>query len=78
MEGWELDPSITWAASSVMGLDTLVDSGALIAHVGDALADGASVEGGFAAIIVDIFAGDALLPTLLEDSTWENLRTKCV
>jgi hypothetical protein len=77
MEGWELDPAIAWAASNFMGLGHLVESGALTAHVDDALGDSAVVEGGFAAVVVDIFVGAALLPALTEEATWRKLRERC-
>ena len=33
-------------------------------HVGDALADSATVEGGFAALVVDLFGEGDILPQL--------------
>ena len=76
MEGWELDPATVIVASNFMGLNALVGSGAVTAHVGDALGDAAVVEGGFAALIVDIFVQHALLPALTEEDTWLELKKR--
>lgn len=40
------------------------------------MGDSAVVEGGFAAVVVDIFVGAALLPALTEESTWHTLRDR--
>ena len=76
MAGWELDPATMMVAATHMGLDSLTQAGAVTGHVGDALGDEGVVEGGFAAIVVDIFAGAALLPALTEVSTWQRLRSR--
>lgn len=76
MEGWELDPATVIVASNFMGLNALVGSGAVTANVGDALGDAAVVEGGFAALIVDVFVEHALLPALTEEDTWLKLKRR--
>lgn len=76
MTGWELDAATAIVVSNFMGLGSLTGSGALTAHVGDAFADNAVVEGGFAAVIVDVFLEAALLPTVTEDETWLKLQQR--
>lgn len=41
-----------------------------VAHVGDALADTAAIDGGAAGIIVDLFADGQLIPQLTQVSRW--------
>eukprot|EP00850_Spirogloea_muscicola_P018190 SM000164S02252 [mRNA] locus=s164:155290:160361:+ [translate_table: standard] len=50
--------------------------GRLVVHVGDALADDAAVEGGFAGIIVDLYAKGVVIPPLQEASTWRAIKAK--
>eukprot|EP00850_Spirogloea_muscicola_P012708 SM000083S22755 [mRNA] locus=s83:286685:291924:+ [translate_table: standard] len=50
--------------------------GRLVVHVGDALADDAALEGGFAGIIVDLFAKGVVIPPLQEASTWRAIKAK--
>lgn len=76
MQGWDIDMATIFVASRFMGLGTLIDCGSVIAHVGDALGDKAVVEGGFAALIVDIFAENAMIPAMTEDTTWVKLRER--
>ena len=76
MTGWELDAATAIVVSNFMGLGSLTGSGALTAHVGDAFADNAVVEGGFAAVIVDVFLEAALLPAVTEDETWFKLQQR--
>ncbi|KAL3135876.1 hypothetical protein ABBQ32_007432 [Trebouxia sp. C0010 RCD-2024] len=73
MEGWDLDGSIYPVAREHMGLQQLEDSGALVCHTGDALADDAVVQGGFAGIVVDLFAEGQILPALCEVDVWKQL-----
>ncbi|KAL3161164.1 hypothetical protein ABBQ38_009533 [Trebouxia sp. C0009 RCD-2024] len=73
MEGWELDGSIYPVAREYMGLQQLEDSGALVCHTGDALGDDAVVQGGFAGIVVDLFAEGQILPALCEVDVWKQL-----
>ena len=64
MAGWELDPAVVMAARLYMGMDEVEATGRLTCHTGDALDPGATVEGGFAGIIVDLFADGRVLPQL--------------
>lgn len=41
-----------------------------VAHVGDALADTAAIDGGAAGIIVDLFADGQLIPQLTQVGAW--------
>lgn len=76
MEGWELDPKIYPVARDHMGLQQLEDSGALVCHVGDALAEDAAVPGGFAGIVVDLFAEGQILPALQQVEVWKQMAKK--
>ncbi|KAL0022081.1 hypothetical protein WJX79_004526 [Trebouxia sp. C0005] len=76
MEGWELDPKIYPVARDHMGLQQLEDSGALVCHVGDALAEDAAVSGGFAGIVVDLFAEGQVLPALQQVEVWKQMAKK--
>ena len=49
-------------------------SGRLTVHVGDALAEEVRVEGGFSAILVDLFADGVVVPQLQEAATWQALK----
>ena len=66
MAGWELDPAVVMAARLYMGMEEVEATGRLTCHTGDALDPGATVEGGFAGIIVDLFADGHVLPQLTQ------------
>ena len=68
MAGWELDPAVVMAARLYMGMDEVEATGKLTCHTGDALVPEATVEGGFAGIIVDLFAKGTILTSLTEVS----------
>jgi spermidine synthase len=51
-------------------------SGKLFVYIGDALASDATVEGGFAGLIVDLFAHGAVIPPLMLPETWEQLKSR--
>ena len=68
MAGWELDPAVVMAARLYMGMDEVEATGMLTCHTGDALDPGATVEGGFAGIIVDLFLDGHVLPQLTQAS----------
>lgn len=52
-------------------------NGRLRVHIADALKDpNVRVEGGFAGLIVDLFAEGAVIPELQEVDTWQRLRAK--
>jgi hypothetical protein len=50
--------------------------GRLVVHIGNALASGATVEGGFAGLIVDIFSDGAVIPALQLPETWQHLQAR--
>ncbi|KAK9816752.1 hypothetical protein WJX72_004639 [[Myrmecia] bisecta] len=76
MHGWELDAKVLDIAREYLEMSRLEGYGCLVAHVGDALSDEATVEGGFAGVIVDIFADNALVPALTQEATWRSLRSR--
>lgn len=48
--------------------------GKLAVHIGDAVGPEVSVEGGFASLIVDLFAEGRVIPALQDPQTWEKLK----
>jgi hypothetical protein len=56
--------------------DQAVASGTLTVHIGDAVGADVCVEGGFAGLIVDLFAEGRVIPALQESRTWELLKAK--
>lgn len=80
LEGYEIDQILVDNAREHLGLAELEsptgDGGVLRVHVGDALADTASVDGGFAGIIVDLFAEGEVLPQLRDPETWLALKSR--
>ena len=71
MVGWELDAAVVDVSREYMGLAPLMDSGALVARVGDALAEPPADElGACAGVVVDLFSRGRLLPELREAETW--------
>jgi spermidine synthase len=52
-------------------------SGKLHVHIGDALnLCNITIPGGFAGLIVDLFAGGAVIPALQQIETWQQLGEK--
>ncbi|KAG0605056.1 hypothetical protein M758_9G028200 [Ceratodon purpureus] len=51
-------------------------SGKLKVHIGDAVGPDVCVEGGFAGLIVDLFAEGRVIPALQEPETWEQLKAR--
>eukprot|EP00271_Cylindrocystis_brebissonii_P011747 TRINITY_DN2966_c0_g1_i5.p4 TRINITY_DN2966_c0_g1~~TRINITY_DN2966_c0_g1_i5.p4 ORF type:complete len:210 (+),score=61.48 TRINITY_DN2966_c0_g1_i5:1073-1702(+) len=49
-------------------------AGRLTVHVGDALGEDARLEGGFAALFVDLFAKEGVIPELQRVAVWRSLR----
>ncbi|KAA6421205.1 MAG: hypothetical protein FRX49_08904 [Trebouxia sp. A1-2] len=47
-----------------------------VCHVGDALAEDAAVSGGFAGIVVDLFAEGQVLPALQQVEVWKQMAKK--
>ncbi|KAH7663183.1 Spermidine synthase protein [Dioscorea alata] len=70
LEGWEIDGILIEIAREYFGLSGLEKpteaGGFLSVHIGDALSQSATVPGGFAAIIVDLFCDGKILPQLKE------------
>ena len=52
------------------------NSGKLTVHVGDALGPDVMVDGGFAGLVVDLFAEGRVLPALQEPETWRQLKER--
>ncbi|CAI5930824.1 unnamed protein product [Closterium sp. NIES-64] len=67
------------AAVTVIGTATEADLshadgiGRLVAHCGDALSSSATVPGGFAGIIVDLYSRGAVVAPLQREDTWRDL-----
>lgn len=81
IDGWELDEILVDRARQFFGLSDLEkgnngSGGVLRVCVGDALSPLASVEGGYAGILVDLFAGAKVLPQLEKVETWVEMREK--
>ncbi|KAJ4802838.1 S-adenosyl-L-methionine-dependent methyltransferases superfamily protein [Rhynchospora pubera] len=78
--GWELDELLINVARAYFDLSKVEEKnehgGYLSVCIGDALSPDATVEGGFAGIIVDLFADGKILPQLLEEETWAGLAKK--
>ena len=51
-------------------------NGRLTVHIGDALSEEVRVEGGFSAILVDLFADGVVVPQLQEAATWQALKER--
>lgn len=56
--------------------EVTTEGGTLTVCIGDALVPGASVVGGFAGLIVDLFSNGQVLPELQQAGTWESLRMR--
>ncbi|KAL2612309.1 hypothetical protein R1flu_024001 [Riccia fluitans] len=80
--GYEIDGLLVHQAREYLGLSALevptTEGGVLSVVVGDAFADSATVEGGFAGIIVDLFAGGELPPQLRQPETWVSLKRRLI
>ncbi|XP_031474827.1 uncharacterized protein LOC116247023 [Nymphaea colorata] len=80
LDGWEIDEILIDKAREYLGLSILEKrndaGGVLRVHVGDALSPDVAVPGGFAGIVVDLFADGEVLPQLEEVSTWMQLGKK--
>ncbi|XP_037437004.1 uncharacterized protein LOC119303947 [Triticum dicoccoides] len=78
--GWEIDPTVIELSRDYFGMSTLEKTtelgGSLSVHIGDALSPSATVEGGFAGIVVDLFADGKVLPQLQEVETWLEIAKK--
>ncbi|KAL3844965.1 hypothetical protein ACJIZ3_002368 [Penstemon smallii] len=80
LEGWEIDKILIDMSRDYLGLGDLekhtVDGGVLNIHIGDAFSPAAAIHGGYAGIIVDLFANGKVLPQLEEADTWLELYDK--
>ncbi|KAK9095732.1 hypothetical protein Sjap_021229 [Stephania japonica] len=80
LEGWEIDELLIDKAREYLGLCNLERSnqvgGVLCVHVGDALSPSATVPGGFAGIVVDLFSDGKILTQLEEVATWLELNNR--
>ncbi|XP_021745025.1 uncharacterized protein LOC110710981 [Chenopodium quinoa] len=81
IDGWELDDVLIDRARMYFGMSELEmttnnNGGFLRVCVGDALSPTAKVAGGYAGIIVDLFANAEVLPELEVAQTWLNIKDK--
>mmetsp|Transcript_34936 Transcript_34936/g.48449 ORF Transcript_34936/g.48449 Transcript_34936/m.48449 type:complete len:350 (-) Transcript_34936:245-1294(-) len=77
MRGWELDSQVVAAARAHMGLDDLEAAlPPLKVFESDIFDADAVVEGGFAGLVVDLFAFGKLLPELKEATTWRGFQSR--
>lgn len=78
--GWEIDPMIVELSRQFFGMSELEKAtesgGSLSVHIGDALSLSATVEGGFAGIVVDLFCDGKVIPQLQEVETWLQIAKK--
>ncbi|CAN6314217.1 unnamed protein product [Urochloa humidicola] len=78
--GWEIDPMIIELSRQYFGMSDLEkpteSGGSLSVHTGDALSPSATVEGGFAGIVVDLFCDVKIIPQLQEAETWLQIAKK--
>lgn len=78
--GWEIDGVLVDVARTYFGLSELEvptpQGGMLEVHLDDALQPSATVDGGFAGIIVDLFANGEVLPQLRQPETWFDLKKR--
>ncbi|KAH7442371.1 hypothetical protein KP509_03G085400 [Ceratopteris richardii] len=78
--GWEIDVILVDVARDFFGLSKLeaptTHGGVLQVCIGDALEPSASIDGGFAGIVIDLFANGEILPQLQEPKTWLELKKK--
>ncbi|XP_022137127.1 uncharacterized protein LOC111008681 [Momordica charantia] len=70
IHGWELDPSVIAVGREYFGVTKLEKEypERLLIYIGNALK--ASVKGGFAGILVDLFCKGSLIPELQDPTTW--------
>lgn len=74
VHGWELDPSVISVAREYFGLEKLEKKypDRLFVNTGNAL--NATVEDGFAGILIDLFSKGCVIPELQDAATWERLK----
>ncbi|PIN20031.1 hypothetical protein CDL12_07289 [Handroanthus impetiginosus] len=80
LEGWEIDEILIDKSRDYLGLCNLekgnMDGGILNIHIGDVFSPDAAISGGYAGIIVDLFAEGKVLPQLEEAAAWLDLYDK--
>ncbi|GFP78805.1 hypothetical protein PHJA_000024000 [Phtheirospermum japonicum] len=80
LEGWEIDEILIDKSREFLGLRDLekhsMDGGVLNIHIGDVFSPDATISGGYAGIIVDLFAEGKVLPQLEQAGTWLELYDK--
>ncbi|KAL3505678.1 hypothetical protein ACH5RR_031060 [Cinchona calisaya] len=76
IEGWEIDEILIHKSREFLGLSELEKCGRLKVRIGDALSANASVPGGYAGIVVDLFSDGRILPELEEVETWVEMKEK--
>ncbi|KAH9607665.1 hypothetical protein KSS87_011634 [Heliosperma pusillum] len=80
IHGWELDEVLVDRARQFFGLSELekanTSGGILEIHVGNALSRMASIEGGYAGIVVDLFSDAKVLQELEKAETWFEMKEK--
>ncbi|XP_047332398.1 uncharacterized protein LOC124935991 [Impatiens glandulifera] len=76
IHGWELDPSVISVGREFFGLSKLEKqhTDRLFIYIGNAM--NATVIGGFAGLLVDLFGKGCLIPELQQRRTWEMLRDR--
>lgn len=80
LEGWEIDEILIDKAREYLGLSDLEkhtqSGGILNVHIGDCFSPSASISGGFAGIIIDLFTNGKVLPELQEVAIWLELNER--
>ncbi|KAK6150675.1 hypothetical protein DH2020_015607 [Rehmannia glutinosa] len=80
LEGWEIDEILIHISRDYLGLSDLekqtMDGGVLNIYIGDVFSPDAAISGGYAGIIVDLFADGKVLPQLEQATTWLELYDK--
>lgn len=80
LEGWEIDEILIHISRDFLGLSEVekqtINGGVLNVHIGDVFSPDAAIFGGYAGIIVDLFAEGKILPELEQPSTWLNIYNK--
>ncbi|OEL37622.1 C-terminal binding protein AN [Dichanthelium oligosanthes] len=88
--GWEIDPMVRTLlighffiielSRNYFGMSDLEkpteSGGSLSVHIGDALSPSATIGGGFAGIVVDLFCDGKVIPQLQEVETWLQIAKK--
>lgn len=80
LEGWDIDEILIEKSREFLGLSDLEKhtpaGGILHVRIGDALSPSVHTPGGYAGIVVDLFADGKVLPQLTEVETWLTLKDK--